>query len=95
MDFSINNFVASTYSPPLREPLIGSLVYLLVVVGLKKVMSSLNPAQSAMFTATACVHNVILIVVSFMMGMGGVIALAERYKLEGFDGIFCSQPQAW
>mmetsp|Transcript_75025 Transcript_75025/g.200121 ORF Transcript_75025/g.200121 Transcript_75025/m.200121 type:complete len:254 (-) Transcript_75025:497-1258(-) len=79
-------FVAASYSPSWMEPAAGSLLYLGCIWALKQ-----RKGEALEILPVTVVHNLVLIVLSVLMTVGGILALSERYSQEGFDGIFCSQ----
>jgi hypothetical protein len=81
-----NRFIAATYQPSWLEPALGSVLYLIAVGVLKQ-----RPGRPLEMKPVTVVHNAVLIALSVLMAVGGIWALADRYLLEGFDGIFCSQ----
>jgi len=86
----VNTFVAADHIPNWTLPATGSMLYLATIAVLKWATSA-GFLVKGRYVGIAVAHNLVLIVLSAMMFAGGVHSLHERYALEGFDGIFCSQ----
>jgi len=84
----MENFTSSDYNPSFVEPLTGSIAYWAICYGLKKYTAQRSDKIDV--KNVAIVHNIILIVLSVVMMVGGIHALWQRYVGEGFMGCFCA-----
>ena len=85
---AINNFKSADYNPSIAQPILGTVAYGLICYGLKKYEAGLKIKPDV--RNVAIVHNIILIVLSICMALGGIVAMTDRYRSEGFMGLVCA-----
>jgi len=81
-----SSFKEAEFQPAWTDPAIGVVCYALTVFLLKQI-----PGKPMQMQTLSIIHNIMLIALSLAMGIGAFMALKERYMLEGYDGLFCSQ----
>lgn len=103
----MRDFDASSAIPSWSEPAGAAVIYLSTLYAIRTYRGSMNAKKEdggpssnvkdvtsnrmGILFPLGILHNAFLIALSLTMFVFGCLALRERYAIEGFDGVFCSQ----